>query len=110
VNSETTQSSNVKAPLRPAQSRGNRLRLAMLGSIVVLLGLAMYLSAIVLSLVRLAFFRTSEAAELIAGVLWYSGVPTSLGIILIVLDFFFCCRESGCTNGGLRIARQVPKG
>ncbi len=82
----------------------------MLGCIVVFLGLAMYLSAIVLSLVRLAFFRTSEASELIAGVLWYSGVPTSLGIVLIVLDFFFCCRESACTNDALRIARQVPKG
>jgi hypothetical protein len=89
VNSETTQSSNVKTPVRPAQSRGNRLRLAMLGIIVVLLGLAMYLSAIVLSLVRLAFFRTSEARELIAGILWYSGVPTSLGIVLIMLDVFF---------------------
>ena len=89
MNSETTQSSNVKESVRATQSRGNHLRLAMLGSIVVLLGLAMYLSAIVLSLVRLAFFWTSEATELIAGVLWYSGVPTSLGIVLIVLDFVF---------------------
>jgi hypothetical protein len=99
-------SPDIKAP----QSRPYRLRLAMLGSIVVFLGLAMYLSAIVLSLVRLAFFRTSEAAELIADLLWYSGVPTSLGIVLVVLDFFFCCRESGCMNGALRIVRQVPKG
>jgi len=89
VNYETTQSGNIKAPMRPSQSRGNHFRLAMLGSVFVLLGLAMYLSAIVLSLVRLAFFRTSEATELIAGVLWYSGMPTSLGIILIGLDFFF---------------------
>ena len=88
MNSETTQSS-VQASVPPAQGHGNRFRLAMLGSIVVLLGLAMYLSAIVLSLVRLAFFWTSEATELIAGVLWYSGVPTSLGIVLIVLDFVF---------------------
>jgi hypothetical protein len=89
VNSETMQLSNIKAP----ESRAYRLRLAMLGSIVVFFGLAMYLSAIVLSLVRLAFFRTSEAAELIAGVLWYSGIPTSLGIVLIVLDFFLLPRK-----------------
>lgn len=94
MNSETTQSSNVKAPVHPAQSRGNRLRLAMLGSMVLLLGLAMYLLAIVLSLVRLAFFRTPEAAEMIAGILWYSGVPTSLGIVLIVLDFFFTAAKA----------------
>ena len=61
----------------------------MLGSIVLLLGLTMYLSAIVLSLVQLTFLRTSEASVLIAGLLRYSQLPTSLGIILILLDVFF---------------------
>jgi CheY-like chemotaxis protein len=79
--------------LIPGRSRSltqdNRFKFAMLGTIVLLLGLTMYLSTIVLSLVWLAFFRTSEATELIAGVLWYSGLPTSLGIVLIVLDVFF---------------------
>ena len=110
MNSKTDESSNINAPVRPAQSRGNRLRLAMLGITVVILGLAMYLSTIVLSLVRLVFFRTLEARELIAGILWYSGVPASLGIVLIMLDVFFCCRENACTNGALRIVRQVPRG
>ena len=75
--------------MRPLEKRAYRLRLAMLGSIVLLSGLMMYLSVIVLSLVRLAFFQNPEAAQLIAGILWYSGMPTSLGIALIALDFIF---------------------
>ena len=89
VNSGATQSSDVRASVRPLEKRAYRLRLAMLGSIVLLSGLMMYLSVIVLSLVRLAFFQNPEAAQLIAGILWYSGMPTSLGIALIALDFIF---------------------
>lgn len=89
VNSETTQASDLSAPVRPSKKRAYRLRLAMLGSIVLLSGLMMYLSAIVLSLVRLAFFQTPGAAQRIADILWYSGMPTSLGIVLIGLDFIF---------------------
>jgi hypothetical protein len=58
--------SNGPMPERPTAISGRQLRLAMLGIMLVLIGLAMYVSAIVLSMMRLAFFRPSEAAELIA--------------------------------------------
>lgn len=89
VNSEPTTWTNDNAASRPGQSRATRFRFAMLGSILLLSGLGMYLSAILLSLLRLAFFRTSEAVELVAQILWYSGMPSSFGIILILLDFIF---------------------
>jgi len=88
MNSEANSRPNPSFSSRPAQSHGARARFALVGSMLLLLGLAMYLSAIFLSLLRLAFFPTSGAVQLVARILWYSGLPTSFGIILILLDFF----------------------
>lgn len=67
---------------------GRDARLALLGTVLVILGLSIYLLAIILSLIRLAAFRNPLAAELVVHTLWYSGMPTSLGLVLIGLDLF----------------------
>ena len=67
---------------------GRDARLALAGTVLVIAGGLIYGLAIVVSLVRLAMFRTPAAAEVVADILWYSGMPTSIGLILIGVDLF----------------------
>ena len=69
-------------------SRFVRLRLALFGAVLIAVGLSIYGFAIVVSLVRLAVFRSPESAQFVADLLWYSGLPTSLGAILVAVDLF----------------------
>ena len=82
------------APRQPAGDRapsaralrGGGLRLALAGTILVGLGFATYLAAIALSVLRLVVWRSPDAAALVARLLWYSGAPTSAGLLLIAAD------------------------
>src|SRR5690349_9029882 len=75
-------------PAEISRRRGSQLRLGMLGCILILVGIAMQLTASALSLIRLTFFPTPQAAQLVANILWYSGMPVSLGLICAGLDLF----------------------
>ncbi|HEY1343059.1 MAG TPA: glycosyltransferase, partial [Bryobacteraceae bacterium] len=69
--------------------RSRNVPLGLAGALFTFLGVGLYFAGIVLSMVRLALqlgepFRTwNESA------IWYSGVPTTLGLLLIALDLAF---------------------
>jgi len=46
----------------------------------------MYIAAIVLSLLRIPLFLPTGAGKVVAAILWWSGLPTSLGLLLLVFD------------------------
>ena len=69
-------------------SRCVRLRLALFGTVLIAFGLSVYAFAIVVSLIRLAVFQNPQSTQLVADLLWYSGMPTSLGAILVAVDLF----------------------
>src|SRR4051812_43380523 len=56
------------------------------GSLLGLLGLAIYYVGILLSIVRLAFHLGEPFRSWTAAVLWWSGLPTTLGLMLVVAD------------------------
>jgi hypothetical protein len=62
---------------------------AVAGVLCLASGLAIYFAAIVLSLVRLLVAPSQEAQKLVATLLWWSGMPSSIGLMLIALDLFF---------------------
>lgn len=51
-----------------------------------LIGIGMYLGAILLSIVRLMLLHPNLLVGLIARILWLSGFPTTIGIVLIAID------------------------
>jgi glycosyltransferase involved in cell wall biosynthesis len=51
--------------------------------------LTLYFSAIALSIARLLLLQRHLFVDLIAGILWASGLPTTIGIALIALDLAF---------------------
>jgi hypothetical protein len=55
----------------------------------VLIGVAMYFIAIGLSIIRLLLIRQDLMVDLIARLLWVSGFPTTVGILLIAIGLFF---------------------
>ena len=63
-----------------------RIPLCYWGVWALLIGLTLYFSAIFLSVVRLLLLQRHLFVDLIAGLLWASGLPTTIGIILIALD------------------------
>jgi hypothetical protein len=84
--------SETKAPAEAA-SRHREIPLFLFGALFIVLGLAVYFGGIVLSIFRLVLnfrepfrepFRTWNQA-----VIWYSGVPSTLGVILVVADLVF---------------------
>jgi len=84
VNSEPTLSeAAAQASVAP---RRKELPLFLFGAMLIGLGLTIYFSGIVLSIVRLVlnigepFRRWNEA------IIWYSGVPSTLGVILVTVD------------------------
>src|SRR5690348_1817390 len=76
------------APASPPPRIGNA-PFCLAGALFTFLGVSWYFAGIVFSMVRLAlqlgepFRRWNELA------VWYSGVPTTLGIALIALDLAF---------------------
>ena len=78
---------------RPRASRFTliltRIPLCYWGIWTLLFGLMLYFSAILLSIVRLLLLQRHLFVDSIAKILWVSGFPTTLGIILIALDLAF---------------------
>jgi hypothetical protein len=66
-----------------------RIPLCFWGIWALLIGLTLYFSAIALSIVRLLLLQRQLFVDLIANVLWASGLPTTIGVILIALDLAF---------------------
>src|SRR5215469_13435564 len=66
-----------------------RIPLCYWGVWALLFGLMLYFSAILLSIVRLLLLQRHLFVDLIGNILWASGFPTTLGIILIALDLAF---------------------
>src|ERR1035437_412717 len=86
VNLEPTiASSETEAPAE-AVARRREIPLFLFGALLIVLGLGVYFGGIVLSIFRLVLnlgepFRTWNEA-----VIWYSGVPSTLGLLLVVAD------------------------
>ena len=78
----------MRDQMRGGSSRFVSLRLALFGAILIAVGLSVYAFAIVVSMIRLAVFRSPQATQFVADLLWYSGLPTSLGAILVMVDLF----------------------
>jgi hypothetical protein len=60
--------------------------LFLIGLTLVLSGLALYFLAIALSIVRLALQMGPEARAWNEALIWYSGMPSTLGVVLMGLD------------------------
>src|SRR5690349_5561672 len=76
--------------MQPISKRGFHLfpPPALAGLLFVSAGLCIYCCAIALSLVRLVVAQTPEAEKLVATLLWWSGLPSTMGLLLIALDLF----------------------
>jgi hypothetical protein len=64
-----------------------RLALFYWGVLILCIGTAVYFSGIFLSLVRLTFFfHNQQFREWNAAILWYSGLPVTIAVLLIAVD------------------------
>jgi hypothetical protein len=93
VNSEPTAASSGTKAQSETLARRREIPLFLFGALLIGLGLSIYFSGIVLSIIRLALnfreplrepFRSWNEA-----VIWYSGVPSTLGVILVAADLAF---------------------
>ncbi len=60
------------------------------GAWALLLGVSLYFLAIVLSILRLLLLHRELFVALIARLLWASGFPTTVGLVLIAIDIGIC--------------------
>jgi len=90
VNSEPTAANSGTKAQTETLARRSEIPLFLFGALLIGLGLSIYFSGIVLSIIRLALnfreplrepFRSWNEA-----VVWYSGVPSTLGVILVAAD------------------------
>lgn len=63
-----------------------RIKFFYWGIWALMIGLSLYFGAILLSIVRLLLLHRDLFVDLIARLLWISGLPTTIGIILIAID------------------------
>jgi hypothetical protein len=82
-------------PLRPAVQIETRLRERVpivpyffFGALLIVLGLSIYFFGIAFSIVRLLFHLGEPVRRINEAILWYSGMPTTFGILLAALDLF----------------------
>ena len=59
---------------------------AFYGSLLLLLGLTMYFSGILFAIVRIVFHLGEPFLEINRAIIWYSGIPFTLGLLLVGLD------------------------
>ena len=59
------------------------------GGLLVILGFTTYLAGILFSVVRIAFQLGPTAHEWNQQIIWYSGIPTTLGLLLCAVDLTF---------------------
>jgi Glycosyl transferase family 2 len=67
-------------------SRFTTLPLFYWGAVSLIVGQFLYFSAILLSLFRLVIFHSEHLVSAIRSLLWASGAPSTLGLLLVVLD------------------------
>src|SRR5262245_11013694 len=81
--------------LDPPRGRGGlrspfaRVPLFYWGVWLLLVGQVSYFLSICVSLLRMFMFRTDYLAALTAKMLWFSGAPTTLGLLLTAFDLAF---------------------
>jgi Glycosyl transferase family 2 len=63
--------------------------LAYWGGISCVIGLSAYMATVVLSILRLLLWLEEPFRLWIATVIWYSGVPTTIGVLLVATDLAF---------------------
>ena len=82
-------------PLTAASQKVSRVKRAMTapfllwGAVFLIVGFALYLLGILVSLVRILLQLGPAAYDWNQQIIWYSGVPTSLGLILCAVDLTF---------------------
>ena len=67
----------------------HRSCLLMYGVLLVCLGLAMYLGGVLLAFPRYVFGNDPRLLALNEWIVWYSGVPLTLGVALSLIDLFW---------------------
>lgn len=81
------------------------------GALIALAGFGIYLLGVSFALVRLALDPGSRWLELNRAIVWYSGVPTAIGFVLIAVDLLFCLpakrRTDRAVDAGASIARPM---
>ena len=93
---------------RPSAPR-RQWRFALAGTLLVALGLAAYVGAILLSMIRLVFYPSPAAANLVAQALWYTGIPTSLGLALVATDLAFLLPLKRRGQRSVNVALPSPR-
>ena len=73
------------------------------GVLFVCLGFASYCAAILFSIFRLLLLQPDLFRSMISSILWFSGVPTTLGILFIAIDLALLL------PGKRRSAKRTPK-
>jgi hypothetical protein len=79
-----------------------RLRLFYWGVWALMIGLGLYFTAILISIVRLLLLQPNLFVGLIIRLLWISGIPTTIGVILITIELtvYFPLKR--------RLGRMIP--
>ena len=87
----------VEDTLNPAADAARGVRtmypLCLVGALTTLAGLAFYFAGITFSLVRLVLNLQEPFRRWNEAIVWYSGVPTTLGLLLIAADLAFLLPE-----------------
>jgi hypothetical protein len=77
---------NESAPHVAMPKTSPRLRFFYFGVWSLLVGIALYFGAILLSIIRLLLLKKGLFVEVIARILWASGLPTTIGTMLVTID------------------------
>jgi len=72
-----------------AEARHGEIPLFLFGVLFIVLGLAVYFSGIVLSIFRLVLNLAEPFRRWNEAIIWYSGVPTTVGLVLAAVDLVF---------------------
>ena len=72
-----------------AEARHGEIPLFLFGVLFIVLGLAVYFSGIVLSIFRLALNLPEPFRRWNEAIIWYSGVPSTVGLVLAAADLVF---------------------
>jgi hypothetical protein len=80
-----TEESGVRAG-QTARARLTKVPLFFFGALLIVAGLALYFGAIVFSIVRFTFILGEPARRWNEWIIWYSGVPSTAGLVLCLLD------------------------
>ena len=87
-NELTTRSAAIEDTMRAA---GAQYPLCLIGALIAIAGMALYFAGLAFSIVRLGLDLGAPFKRWNEAIVWYSGVPTTLGLLLAAADlaFFF---------------------